>query len=140
MKRKKNTTANIENPIFVELQDPVSIRKNVLSGAIECIDLLKSYELSKSMRGIKEKQRTEVKRIISSLKKDYKELKDSLPNTNKKDILNITDPLSPPRVKEEPLKEERHKTRNEEKAEKMPAGLKRLEKELENIKGRLESL
>ena len=62
MKRKKNTTANIENPIFVELQDPVSIRKNVLSGAIECIDLLKSYELSKSMRGIKEKQRTEVKR------------------------------------------------------------------------------
>jgi len=139
MKGKRVKKISSEDPIFVELQNPAYIRREVLSGAIECIDVLKNYEVFKDLRVLKENQTLEVKKVISSLKRDYNDLKVSMPNTGKRSDMSMEDPFSHHEHKHIEVKQE-HKQQKKEKIETMPPGIKRLEKELELIKNKLNTL
>ncbi len=140
MKEKKSRSERDEEPVFVELKTPKDLRKTILASAIECISTLKDYEISKSVREIKEKQRLEAEKIISSLKKGCKGLKSSLPSTGNKSGLSIADPLAPgqPREHKEEPKQMQKKEKKQE--EKIPIGVMRLERELESIRNKLNSL
>ena len=136
MKGKKTNSSRNEDPIFVEVYEPVTLRKDILSGAVECIDILKNFELSRSLRETKRRQEREVISIISNLKKEYKMLKDSMPKAETKNKLDIKDPFAQYQKKAKEEQKKEHK----EKAEKYPVGLAKLEKELEYIKSKLGSI
>ena len=139
MKHKKTKQVSNEDPIFVELQNPSYLRREILSGAIGCIDVLKNYEVFKDFKVLKATQTLEVKKIISSLKKDYNDLKTSIPNTGRRSDMSMEDPFSHHEPKHVEVKQE-HKHQKKEKVETMPPGIKRLEKELELIKNKLNTL
>src|SRR3989344_171120 len=83
MKGKRVKKISSEDPIFVELQNPAYIRREVLSGAIECIDVLKNYEVFKDLRVLKEKKKIQKKKVNARLYLDYNELKVLFPNYGK---------------------------------------------------------
>ncbi|MBI4159108.1 hypothetical protein HY500_02515 [Candidatus Woesearchaeota archaeon] len=125
--------------IYFEIYEPRELRRKILSSAIEIVDTLKNYELSKDTRSAKEKQLRHAKSVFSHMKSSFRSLKSSLPPVPKY-------ALPKPEKKHFLFKEvkvEVKKTKEFPPQNMLPqesSAVKRLENELSQIRNKLESI
>src|SRR3989344_9117886 len=77
MKRKNKRRVVHREPeqVYFEIANPNQLRRQILTGAIEIVDTLKEYEVSKDVKIEKEKQIRQLKGILSGMKSNFRLLK-----------------------------------------------------------------
>lgn len=140
MKRKNKRKVVHREPeqVYFEIYDPNILRKQILTSAIEIVDTLKEYEVSKDARPKKEKQIRQLKSALSHMKSNFRSLKnslpaipkDALPRPEKKHIIR--------EIKIEPIKQREIVPQNRQPQE--SSAVRRLESELSQIRNKLNSL
>lgn len=137
-KRNKRRIVHREpEQIYFEIYDPNALRKQILTSAIEVVDTLKEYELSKGSKVEKEKQLRQAKTAFSRMKSGFRSLKgslpvipkDALPKPEKRHIIR--------EVKIEPVKQE---VIPQNKPSQESSAVRRLESELSQIRNKLNSM
>ena len=68
-----------ENPMYVSIENHLSLRKEILKNAIDATEMLKNYEYFKSVRDRKTKKLQELRGLLNDIKKTNKDLINSLP-------------------------------------------------------------
>ncbi len=121
--------AEKEKKFYVGLNNPSSIRRNLLEASKDIIKSLQRYEKSKSIRKEKIETIFEVRKIIRDIKKNISLLNSKLPGFPNE----IKRKVRKEKVKVDPeLKKEIEHAKSSE--------LKKLEDELKNIEGELSKL
>ena len=113
-----------EDLYYVEINEPVGIRKDVLISTKDILDALRRYEKYTAVKKQKQQAVAQLKKTVDELLVLNKRLRSKLPKAPKSSI--------PAREKEEPAPH-RHEARPQSK-------LELLERELADIEGRLSSL
>jgi len=141
MKRKNKTRVVHREPeeVYFEIYDPSTLRKQILTSAIEVVDTLKEYEVSKELRPKKEKQIRQLKSALLHIKSNFRSLratlpiipKDALPKPEKRHVINKE-------TKIEPIKQREIVSQNRQSQE--SSTVRRLENELSQIRNKLNSL
>jgi hypothetical protein len=124
-----------DGAMHVRLDNPLSFRKTVLTGAIDSVKLLKVLDSGEVIRSRKEGLKRELDENLVELKKLVKELKEKLPHikVEKKTV-------EKPKVVKLPVKPKSTKVIKKEKvAVKMPPK-SRLDREIEEIEEKLRHL
>lgn len=141
MKRKNRRRIAHREPeqVYFEISDSSTLRRQILTGAIEIVDTLKEYEVSKDVKIEKEKQIRQLKGILSNIKSNFRLLKntlpiipkDVLPKPEKKHIIK--------EVKIEPVKQKEVLIPQNKQAQESLA-VRRLESELSQIRNKLSNI
>src|SRR3989344_5873194 len=141
MKRKNKRRVVHREPeqVYFEISDPSKLRRQILTGAIEIVDILKEYEVSKDVKIEKEKQIRQLKGILSGMKSNFRLLKnslpiipkDALPRPEKKHIIK--------EVKIESIKQKEIVIPQNKQPQESLA-VRRLENELSQIRNKLSSI
>ena len=141
MKRKNKRRVVHREPeqVYFEIANPNQLRRQILTGAIEIVDILKEYEVSKDVKIEKEKQIRQLKGILSGMKSNFRLLKnslpiipkDALPRPEKKHIIK--------EVKIESIKQKEIVIPQNKQPQESLA-VRRLENELSQIRNKLSSI
>ncbi len=137
-RKVKGARRNPEN-IYFEIYEPNTLRKQILTSAIEVIDTLRDYEVSKDVKTEKEKQIRQLKSTLFHMKSSFRSLKNSLPAIPK-------DALPKPEKKHSLTKEinvEIKRIKELTPQDRFPqesSTVKRLENELSQIRNKLNNL
>ena len=141
MKRKNKRRVVHREPeqVYFEIANPNQLRRQILTGAIEIVDTLKEYEVSKDVKIEKEKQIRQLKGILSGMKSNFRLLKnslpiipkDALPRPEKKHIIK--------EVKIESIKQKEIVIPQNKQPQESLA-VRRLENELSQIRNKLSSI
>src|SRR3989344_1566149 len=71
---------HLENrPVYVQLENPSSTRKNVLESAIIAVELLEKYEYTKEIKALKREKMKLAKKIVYDLNLELSALTKALP-------------------------------------------------------------
>ena len=111
---------------YINFDDPVSIRKHILLGAVDVIGMLEKYEDIKKLRNEKRKILLEIKSKLDHIHDSCMNLHEFFPEINEREVFHEAKQME---QKVESLK-------NPKKAE----GLKHLEKEMEELRDKLNNL
>ena len=122
--------------VFIQLHDPVTLRREILQTAVKAVETLEKYEYFKEIRLLKKRKLKESRNLMHSLHSDIHNLISTLPETEIKEkekrIINEARIMH----NKKPLHTHHHK----EKSHRSRTEIKRLEEELEEIKSRLHSI
>ena len=137
-RNKRRVVHRVLEPIYFEIYDPTALRKQILTSAIEIVDTLKEYELSKESKVAKEKQLHQAKSAFSHMKSSFRSLKsslpiipkDALPKPEKKHVIK--------EIRVEPVKQKERIVQNVQSQESLT--VRRLENELSQIRNKLNSI
>ena len=141
-KTRRKVVHRESEQIYFEIYEPKELRRKILSSAIEIVDTLKEYELSKDTRTIKEKQLRHAKGVFSHMKSSFRSLKSSLPaipryalpKPEKKHSLMKEIKVETKRIKELSPQERPSQSSQESST------VKKLESELSQIRNKLNSI
>ncbi|MDD5650404.1 MAG: hypothetical protein PHF86_08330 [Candidatus Nanoarchaeia archaeon] len=70
---------NIENPMYVNIENSISFRKEILETAIDVTGILKNYEEYKYTKDRKSKKLQELRGLLLDAKKTFREMNKNLP-------------------------------------------------------------
>ena len=140
MKRKNKRRVVHREPeqVYFEISDPSKLRRQILTGAIEIVDILKEYEVSKDVKIEKEKQIRQLKGILSGIKSNFRSLKNSLPEIPKDVLPRPEKKHIIKEVKIEPIKQREAIPQIKQAQESL--AVRRLENELSQIRNKLSSI
>ena len=124
--------------VYFEISDPSKLRRQILTGAIEIVDILKEYEVSKDVKIEKEKQIRQLKGILSGIKSNFRSLKNSLPEIPKDVLPRPEKKHIIKEVKIEPIKQREAIPQIKQAQESL--AVRRLENELSQIRNKLSSI
>lgn len=112
-------------PVHVQLDNPVKLRKDILNCAIRFNECLMVFESSKIVRARKEYYKKQINGLFKELKNEVKELIDNLPEVDIKEpkTVNVMEIINKP----EAVKE-------------APDNFNKFDAEIAEIKNRLKSL
>ncbi|MCD4759851.1 hypothetical protein K8R33_03110 [archaeon] len=119
VKKKKKTQTKKKEPIYVKIENALSVRKQILEAAIEASSLLKRLESYKLLREMKLQQIKDLKKLMNKIDKEFSGFTRDLPKIK--------------------LEEEIEELQEEEKPVKAK-GLSEIDIELEEIKRKLAQL
>jgi len=94
-----------ENPMYVFVNNPVNLRKEILRNAIDATEMLKNYEHFKSIRERKTKKLQELRGLLYDMKKTNKGLLNSLPQLPEEKPKQAREEKTIPKAKVEEPKE-----------------------------------
>ncbi|SRR3989344_7167151 len=113
----------VSKEAYLQVYQPLTIRKTLLSSAIDCIKLIEDKESIVSLIKNKHHKIIEVKRLFNDLKEDYAKLEAALPELSS--ASEIKEAKSKAKIKiQEPIE----------------LNLNNIEKEIMDIKQRIEKL
>lgn len=115
----------ISTSSYVPIEDPSIVRRHLILGGIDAIKILEKYESLKKIRSEKRKMILDLKSKIMDLNESAESFKDSLPKINKRELIKETKEV---------------KRRLETLQPKRSEGLKHLDKELNDLQEKLNSL
>ena|SRR3989344_1974170 len=140
MKRKNKRRVVHREPeqVYFEISDPSKLRRQILTGAIEIVDILKEYEVSKDVKIEKEKQIRQLKGMLSGIKSNFRSLKNSLPEIPKDVLPRPEKKHIIKEVKIEPIKQREAIPQIKQAQESL--AVRRLENELSQIRNKLSSI
>lgn len=127
-----------EAPLFVRIRQPTNMQRNILEATKGIIESLQKYERVKTIRNQK-------KSLIAKLKHDLREVS-SLINKLKQDLPKVSMPAVKSKqkketIKKDSLKQEKAVKKKEDFSTKTTeTDLDKLEKELNEIEAKLDSL
>ncbi|HLC63103.1 MAG TPA: hypothetical protein VJJ21_02180 [Candidatus Nanoarchaeia archaeon] len=130
---------HLENrPVYVQLENPSSTRKNVLESAIIAVELLEKYEYTKEIKALKREKMKLAKKIVYDLNLELSALTKALPQAyiSKKEKRMVNNESRESQGKKPVSLPEQSK----QKKKKPNSELKRLESELYEIKNKLSGL
>lgn len=123
---------------FVEVRDPVDVKRNVLESQKEIIEDLQRYENIKVLREKKLEEIDKLRGMLKELLKLISDLKAGLPKTMLRETVNIK---RKSKAEEKKSDEKKAKEAEQEKEARKPMSeLEKLEGELSSIEGKLSSL
>ena len=129
---------HLENrPVYVQLENPSSTRKDVLESAIIAVELLEKYEYTKEIKALKREKMKLAKKIVYDLNLELSALTKALPQAyiSKKEKRMVNESRESQGKKPVSLPQE-----SRQKKKKPNSELKRLESELYEIKNKLSGL
>ena len=123
--------------VFIQLHDPVTLRREILQTAVKAVETLEKYEYFREIRLLKKRKLKESRNLMHSLHSDIHNLINTLPETEIKEkekrIINEARIMH----NKKPIHTHHH---HKEKSPRSSTEIKRLEEELEEIKSRLHSI
>jgi len=123
---------------FVEVRDPVDVKRNVLESQKEIIEDLQRYENIKVLREKKLEEIDKLRGMLKELLKIISDLKAALPKTMLRETVKIK---RKSKAEEKKAEEKKSKEAEQEKEARKPMSeLEKLEGELSAIEGKLSSL
>ena len=111
---------------YINIDDPVLVRKHILLGAVDVINMLENYEGIKKIRNEKRKILLEIKSKLNTVHESCEQLHIFFPEINEREIFHEAKQME---QKVESLKNP-----------KKPEGLKHLERELQELQDKLRNL
>jgi hypothetical protein len=120
---------------FVDIKDPVDVRRNVLEAQKEVVECLQKYEKIRSIRARKIEEIHKLKSAIKELLKLISNLKAAFPQAKIREAVKIKR-----KVKKKVGKKKGEKEEEKKEARKPISELQKLESELGAIEGKLDSL
>ena len=128
-----------QEPLYVSIDNPQSIRKDLLESAIMVVELLEKYEYAKGIREAKLEKINDASKLLRKLSLSIKELENKLPQ-NIPHIKKRKKPVEEKPPEQQP-QEKPKQTPQPKKIQPRPnPELKNLEHELSDIRKRLENL
>ena len=123
-----------KSPIFVRLESPSSIRKDLLNSAVEAARGLKSYEELKKIRERKVKKIDKLKKLMNTVNREVKTLQNkTLPSLDEVDLLVEGKKIKQSKVNRRLPKTRKKKTVSEEHVDE-------LDKDISDMKLKLAKL
>ncbi len=120
-------------PYYLVIEEPVEIRKNVLSSAKEMLEILQGFEKLKKVRQEKEQTIEEMKAKLKDIFATISQLKTQIPKVKEHIPHELSEVIRPER-KPRPLHKE------QKKPSKPMTTMEKLEKELAEIEAQLSKL
>jgi hypothetical protein len=116
------------NDIYVGMDNPVEIRKNILESSRDMIHALQSYEKLKLIRAEKDRNMQMLNAMLKEIRMIIADLQDEMPRTR----------IAPQHVEAPALQDE--KPKKIRKIPKTPSELEKLESALDDIENKLSKL
>jgi hypothetical protein len=95
----------LENPMYVNIEDSISFRKEILETAVDVTGVLKNYEEYKYTRDRKSKKLQELRNLLLDAKKTFRELNKNLPSLPEEKIIEPKTEQKLVEIKEKPVEE-----------------------------------
>lgn len=127
--------AKKEDLFYVNLEDPVSIHREILKSTKNTLSSLKRYEAFRNIRNIKIEKLTELKHVMGEINLLVNRLRGELPSTGLRAISEKKQQASTKTKPEKPPKQEQKK-----QMPKPVSKIEKLEEELDDIESKLRNL
>ncbi len=123
---------NNHRPVYIQMHNPGSVRKDILESAIKSVELLERFEYSKELRSLKREKIRHAKLTMQAIQESLIELAHHLPQAviKRKERHMVNEARTAQAQKPLPMQ-----TKKRQSSE-----LKRLENEIYEIRSKLNSL